>query len=477
MKLNYHKTLAAIALGTVCALPSMAETVSQELCLNFEDVALGTKYNSFWGGPNDKIVVVEDPDGVQGNCVYVSGDSGENPDVWSTYARIPSISAPGGCALKDLLMVTVTYKATIENPDVPLRIQFLAAGTSNAFGEPVAPADEIVFNEWTTATFDAAEFALSADGMSAMTFGLAFGFNGSTRYYIDDITFYFEKEMTQRELDEAALDKKTAKCVTVDFEDMEANEAGCPHLGSNGGSTNRADMIVDMGPEGYNNKCAHIIYGGYTNIFIWNYINCPEGYTFDDLREVEYDIYETETPGVDVNTSAEFPGKNGAPVLKIKDAPWSIDSNTNGSDCGNAALPTVNEWHHVSFKPSGIAWAPRDFEITEGEGDDAVKTPVHWDAEQTCEEMGKKTSFAISIGFFPCLNQCYVDNVKLWFQHGANWEPGAGVDDVTVDAQEGKIITVYNLQGIEVMRTENEAEIHTLAPGLYVGNGKKYLVK
>ncbi len=471
MKLNYHKTLAAIALGTACALPSMAETVSQELCLNFEDVAVGTKYNSFWGGPNDKIAVVEDAD--QGHCVYVSGDSGENPDVWSTYARIPSISAPGGCALKDLLMVTVTYKATIENPDVPLRIQFLAGGTSTGYCEPVAPTDAIVFNEWATATFDASELGLSADGMNAMTFGLAFGFNGSTRYYIDDITFYFEKEMTQRELDEAALDKTTAACVTVDFDDIEANEAGCPNLGSNGGMTNRADMIVDKGPEGYNNNCAHIIYGGYTNIFIWNYIKCPEGYTFDDLREVEYDIYETEIPGKDASNGTEFPGKNGAPVIKIKDAPWSIDSNVNGSDCGNAALSTVNEWHHVSFKPSGIAWAARDFEITEGEGDDAVKTPVHWDADQTCAEMGKKTSFAISIGFFPCLNQCYVDNVKLWFQKGAQ----SGIEDTVIDAAEAEIFTVYNLQGIAVMRTADEAQINTLAPGLYIANGKKYLVK
>lgn len=479
MKFNYYKTLAAGMFMSACALPVMAETISPIQVIDFEDVELGTNYNTFWGGPNAGITVVDDAE--MGHCIYVSGHADDNEDIWSTYARIPSLTAPQGCGLKDLVMVQISYKATIENYEAPLKMMFVApGGQTNLAGDYIlVDQEELVLDEWTEVTFDVTEIVenLTDAGKGAMSFGLAFGLNGSTRYYIDNITLYYEKEMTQRELDEQALDKSTARCVTIDFDDWEANEAGSPFLGSNGHSINRPDMIVDMGPEGYNNKCAHIIYGGYTNIFIWDKITAPEGYTFDDLREVEYDIYETETPGVDHTNGNESPGKNGAPVLKIKDAPWSIDSNTNGSDCGNAALPTVNEWYHVSFKPSGIAWAPRDFEITEGEGDDAVKTPVHWDAEQTCEEMGKKTSFAISIGFFPCLNQCYVDNVKLWFQHGANWEPGAGVDDVTVDAQEGKIITVYNLQGIEVMRTENEAEIQTLAPGLYVGNGKKYLVK
>ena len=160
-------------------------------------------------------------------------------------------------------------------------------------------------------------------------------------------------------------------------------------------------MIIDKGPEGYNNNCAHIIYGGHTQIFLWDLIKCPEGYTFDDLRLVEYDIYETEIAGVDHTTGQEYAGKNGAPVLKVKDAPWSIDSNSNGSTCGNSALAKTNEWTHVEFLPSGIAWAPRDFTVTEGEGDDAVSTPVHWDADQTRDEMGKKTSFAINIGFFP----------------------------------------------------------------------------
>lgn len=85
--------------------------------------------------------------------------------------------------------------------------------------------------------------------------------------------------------------------------------------------------------------------------------------------------------------------------------------------------------------------------------------------------MGKRTSFNISVGFYPCQNQCYVDNVKLWFQKSAT----SATNDVAVPAQND--YTVYNLQGIQVTKVTNENDVNNLPAGLYIVNGKKVLVK
>lgn len=476
MNLSCKQFFSLLSLGAVCAFSASAETVSTELTIDFENYELGTQLGTNGSPSHADIIIAEDPleGGEQGRVLHVN-----HPD-WNTWARIISISCPKGFTIADCIMIEVSYYNPSETPS-PLDIKLKAPVASwPADWTNVIQDEDILSDGWNTAVFAPDSFEYTEQGEAntkASEFGLAVGFfKNPTDYYIGDITFYFEKEMSQRELDEAALDKSTAACVEINFDDLEANPAGTPHLGSNGGSTGRPDMIIDKGPEGYNNNCAHIIYGGHTQIFLWDLIKCPEGYTFDDLRLVEYDIYETEIAGVDHTTGQEFAGKNGAPVLKVKDAPWSIDSNSGGSTCGNSALAKTNEWTHVEFLPSGIAWAPRDFTITEGEGDDAVSTPVHWDADQTRDEMGKKTSFAINIGFFPCLNQCYVDNVKLWFQKGANSGDVSAIEDVVV-TPETQGYTVYNLQGICVLRTAEASDINNLPAGLYIINGKKYLVK
>lgn len=476
MKSSCKQLFSLLSLGAICAFTASADTVSEEMTIDFESYELGAQLGTNGSPANADITIVEDPiaDGGQGKVIHVN-----HPD-WDTWARIVSVSCPKGFTIADCIMIEVTYYNPSETPSpLDLKYKSVAEWFPQDWTEVIQDPD-ILTDGWQTAVFSPDDFVYTEAGEAnrkASEFGLAIGFfKNPTDYYIGDITFYFEKEMSQRELDEAALDKTTAACVSIDFDNLEANPAGSANLGSNGHSINRPDMIIDKGPEGYDNNCAHIIYGGHTNIFIWDLINCPDGYTFDDLRLVEYDIYETEIAGVDHTNGSEFPGKNGSPLLKIKDAPWSIDSNATGSSCGNSALAKTNEWTHVEFRPSGIAWAPRDFNVTEGEGDEAVTTPVHWDADQTRDEMGKKTSFAISIGFNPCLNQCYVDNVKLWFQKSANGDDPTAIEDIVVNPAENGYV-VYNLQGMCVLRAAEKSELNNLPAGLYIVNGKKYIIK
>ncbi|MDE5870959.1 MAG: hypothetical protein K2H22_03290, partial [Muribaculaceae bacterium] len=351
-------------------------------------------------------------------------------------------------------------------------------------------SEEVAVNEWNTLAFDPSELTTGEDNApytgSPASFDFCMGANGSSNYYIKQVTFYLEKEVTQREKDEAALNKETAACVEFNFDDWDVSGEvdgafSSTHLGSNGGGINRTDMIIDKGPDDYNNNCAHIVYGGWTQIFIIDAVIAPEGYTFDDLRLVEYDIYETDLEGHNTSDDGTFPGRNGAPILKLKESyAWGWCPNNDGSSCGNTQLPSVNEWHHVEFRPSAYEWKERDFEenvvdengepVLDDEGKNVTK-PVHWDADQVRDEFGKLTSFNISIGFFPCLNQCYVDNVKLWFQKGGEEAVGTVSD---VKASNGN---VYNMQGICVLRNADKGAVKNLPAGLYIVDGKKVIVK
>lgn len=485
MRLHYLKSLSALALAGMFALNANAETVNDEFTVNFADYEIGKTFNTFWGNPNPNIAIVANPKGeADGNVLYVSGvDLDENGDpqlnegggkVWNTLARIPGLALPKGYNLSQVAMIEAEFMP-MQDDKQPFGLQL-----RNPDSDYYIFDSEATVGEWNTAVFDGQGF-VNGEGNAldskASSFDLCFGIKGSTEYYVRSITFYLEKEMTQREIDEEALDKTTAACVSLDFNDMP--EGPSPYLGSNGGATNREDMVFDKGPEGYDNMCAHIIYGGWTNIFLWNMITAPDGYNFDDLRLVEYDIYETTIAGRDCTNGEEFPYANGAPQLKVKQAPWQMESNS--GSCGNAQLPSTNEWHHVEFLPSAIDWPSRTIkrdvldengQPVKNDNGENVQEEITYTPEEVCAQFGQLTSFAISIGFFPCNNQCYVDNVKLWFQKGGT----SGVEAVKV-APEFKDYTVYNLMGIQVMKTADKADLNNLPAGIYVVNGKKYLVK
>lgn len=489
MKRNITKLFAAFAASAVCAAPAFAETLSEEYSLDFSTMEVGFLMNSFWGGQNPGMAVVASPDG-EGNALYMSGESNpgelteEGFKTWSTLARYPGFTLPSGYNLSNVTMIEAVYMPTqadgihfgiqLRNPDSAL---------FNCDEDPVV-------NEWNTAVFDGQGFT-NNDGdllnSNASSFDLCVGCFGSTEYYVKSVTFYLEKEVTQREKDEAALDKATAACVEVNFDNWETsfNEAGefvsSTHLGSNGYGTNRQDMIIDKGPEGYNNNCAHVVYGGWTNMFLADVIAIPEGYTFDDLRLVEYDLYETELTGVNCTNGEEFAGKNGTPILKLKSYyNWGAYEPIGAGATAVTGTTEVNKWNHVEFRPSTFSWSARDFEETvlDGEGNpvldeegNEVKNSIHWDAAQTEEEFNKVTSFAMSVGFMPCQNQIYVDNVKLWFQKSGETDAVEGVAAAKVSN------AVYNLQGIRVMEAADKADLQSLPAGLYIFGGKKIVVK
>ena len=309
MKMNFTKFFAAAAVSVFCANVANAETVSQEYKVDFSTKDLGFKLNSYWGGPQDHMQVVANPFGEEGNLLYIDGQTEPQPEdaqwvIWSTYPRMENFTLPSGFNFSHIQMIEITYRPT-QNAETRFGIQIKQQTN------PLLSDEAAIANEWNTAVFDPTSF--TKDGSEdeftsvASTFDFCLGMNGSTFYYIKDVTFYLEKEVTQRELDEDNLDKSTAACVEVNFDnwetsyDADGNFVSSTHVGSNGGGTNRTDMIIDKGPEGYNNNCAHIIYQGWTQIFLADAIEIPEGYTFDDLRLIEYDLYETEEPGVDQN--------------------------------------------------------------------------------------------------------------------------------------------------------------------------------
>lgn len=463
MKHIYRNLMSCAVLAA--AMSSNAASISETQVIDFTADPLGTQYYTNNGNLNENILVAEDPLGQKGYVLSVVKTG------WDTQARIGTIVAPKGYTLADIKTITVEYYNPAEAPgklDIMIKQPNDGPYPGTYSSTATAAASELTSGAWATHTFSASELApwkhyVDGEGWqddetasitSNSEFGLSVGFWANpTAYYIGSIAIEYEREVTQRELDEANLNPaaSTYRLVELNFDDWA--EGPSEYIGSNGGGKNRADMIIDNGPEGYSNKCVHIIYGGHTYIFLWGCVECPEGYTLDDLRKVEYDIYETEIAGKDATNDKEFPGRDGAPLLKFKEFnnAWGLQSEA--SSCGNTQLPTVNEWHTISFAPSAV-WAATNAD--------------------TSASMQQLTSFAPSIGFNPCNNQCYVDNVKFHFQKSN--DPTSGVDTIVAQPAE-TTFRVFNLQGIQMMTTDNLADINTLAPGLYIANGKKYLVK
>lgn len=493
MKQNYSMLFAALAVSGMCAFNAQAETKEATLTVDFEDLEIGYKCFTNGGAGNAEMLIEEDGfNGGQGHVIHVTRPN------WDTYTRVHTITCPKGFTLGNCTMIEVNYYNPSDEP-TPLDIIIKA----NAEWYPATLSntlqwEDVESGEWGMAIFAPDEFEYEDAATAKLsTFDMSIGFfTNPTDYYIGDITFYFEKEVTQREIDEDALDKATAPCVEVNFDNWEVSGEvdgvfSSPHVGSNGGGVNRPDMIIDKGPEGYDNNCVHIIYQGWTQIFLTDAIVAPEGYTCDDIRLIEYDIYETDTPGVDHTQPDNLnANRNGAPHLKLKESyAWGWHPLDNGGSFGTAQLPTVNEWHHVEFYPSAFVFAGRTFEqnkldaegqpIDTGEVDDNgnpiyEKETITWDAEQTQDEFGKLKQFWMSVGFFPCCCQTYVDNVKVWFQ-----KTTAGIENIIADKAEleSNTATVYNLQGVCVLKNAPKDAVSNLPAGLYIVNGKKVVIK
>ena len=79
-----------------------------------------------------------------------------------------------------------------------------------------------------------------------------------------------------------------------------------------------------------------------------------------------------------------------------------------------------------------------------------IEHAANYSLEMTADYRGRKTTVVCSV------------------------KHGVGVDEI---GEEAATMTVYNLQGIIVLRNATEEQIYTLPAGIYIANGKKYLVK
>ncbi len=498
MKQSYSMLFAALSAFALGIGTANAETVEGEVVIDFSDYEIGAPgFSNMSGNPcPDQTVVEEDPfDGGYGHVMHVFAP------YWDSAPRIHEIVCPKGFTFGNCTLIEVAYYTTTDEPS-PLMLWFKAPSTSyTGDWSDKYNYEDVETGEWATAYIDPADI-LSPDGdepkdlLNSSSFGLTYGLWANPGdYYIGELKFYFEKEVTQREIDEDALDKSTAACVEVNFDNWEVSAEvdgvfSSPHLGSNGFQTNRRDMVIDLGPEGYNNNCAHVIYQGYTNIFLADPIVAPEGYTFDDIRLIEYDIYESDIPGEDMNNPGTLvDARNGAPLLKLKSYyNWGCwEPLGSGGSFGNTQLPSINEWNHVEFYPSTFVFATYTFNqdkldengdrIVNGEDENGNPTyeqeTITYDPDKAREEFGKRTSFNMSIGFMPCLAQSWIDNVKVWYQKSAN----AGIEGIAIDKVEPQTATVYNLQGVCVLKNAANDAVSNLPAGLYIVNGKKVVIK
>lgn len=196
MNLSCKQLFSLLSLGAVCAFSASAETVSTEMTIDFENYELGAQLGTNGSPSHADIIITEDPleGGEQGSVLHVN-----HPD-WDTWARIASISCPKGFTIADCIMIEVTYYNPSETPK-PLDIKLKAPVASYpADWTNVIQDEDILSDGWNTAVFAPDSFEYTEQGEAntkASDFGLAIGFfKNPTDYYIGDITFYFEKEMS-----------------------------------------------------------------------------------------------------------------------------------------------------------------------------------------------------------------------------------------------------------------------------------------
>lgn len=91
------------------------------------------------------------------------------------------------------------------------------------------------------------------------------------------------------------------------------------------------------------------------------------------------------------------------------------------------------------------------------------------------EEIGTYT-LVVPEGAFTIManGEIYVNGVEGYYEFTTT-EVTVGVNSI-VGAQEGRYV-VYNMNGVLLLNTENEADLQLLQPGLYIINGKKVLIR
>ncbi len=77
-------------------------------------------------------------------------------------------------------------------------------------------------------------------------------------------------------------------------------------------------------------------------------------------------------------------------------------------------------------------------------------------------------------------NSCYITvdpGSPAEYKFVGQKEFEAGVDDVAIGSDATKPFDVYNMQGMVVLRNAQQQDIYSLPAGIYIANGKKYMVR
>ena len=169
------------------------DTENDRYVVDFTKMDAGHRFNSFWGGPNPGMSIVETE---SGNLFYMSGDEGESEDgfkIWNTIARITPFNLPAGYTLSDVRMIKVEYMPT-QADGLHFGIQL-----NNPYSGYMECEETPVVNEWNTAVFTLDDLKDSEGETMAIpdSADFCFGIRGSTYYYVRSIIFYLNNERTE----------------------------------------------------------------------------------------------------------------------------------------------------------------------------------------------------------------------------------------------------------------------------------------
>lgn len=179
------------------------------------------------------------------------------------------------------------------------------------------------------------------------------------------------------------------------------------------------------------------------------------------------------------NATRENVDEDGKPCLKFTNAeaaanPWDIQ-------LGLDVTLEFDKTYYISFDikgtpAEGLGAGIQNSEDYSGKGDfttfNITETWNHAVIEATCTQAEGKESPAnrITFNLGKYVGTFYMTNVVL-----STTKP-AGLDAVEV-APVVNHWTVYNLMGVKVLDTDNEAAVNELANGIYVINGKKVAIR
>ncbi len=240
-------------------------------------------------------------------------------------------------------------------------------------------------------------------------------------YWVDNVTLYFSREVED----------------LLPIADFENDELGTTYPMTGGGKA-----VVEDDPDGVSGKVLHICADGETPA-AWStpkfHVVLPEGKTLGDYKGIVFDLKAPRSSGL-------YGGGIRMEVAGVTtDYPGSA-----GVDFG--CVDNVWKRGGIRFMFDGSATNPNhNIEFT--------------------DEQKKLNEFDVVAGTTSGAADYHMDNLSLI----AN-PVSTAIDNIITEA-EPTVYEVYNLMGIRVMKTADKADIRTLPAGIYIVNGKKYLVK